>query len=605
LKFFHRALLLVAVPLLFEVLFVGSLYVIEQRVEAEAAIEEHAKEISNTVTDILKNMMDGSKRLLMTLILSGQSAKFEPVRAPVQDQSDKINKLDRLLADDPAKREKLTGIRQEVATLLEGFKRAMFFMENQERGLGGEELRKLQPLMNKLARDLGDLRKDASEVEKESPIVQLEMRRKLKWILAGGVALNLLLYVILALNFNRGVSGRLSVLMDNSRRLPRGQPLNAELGGDDEIADLDRTFHQMAAELTLANETEKLILEGMPVGLIVTNSEGDIFKVNPTCEQLFGNRVEDLEGKGIDVFFQQLPGETQTPLIQLISSRQAMRVDGFNGRRSDGGTFPAELSFTSFETATEGRVLVVVEDVTQRRELERMMQSFVSTVRRDLQTPLRQMKTFIDEASSNSASPLDDDGREMAVVANRNLSRLLALVDDLLAIEHIGSHAIELNKEKILMSSIVQRALEAVRAFADQNSIHLQTEINADPELIADGDRLVQVLVNLLGNAIKFSPKGGVVRVEVASCPPWLEARVTDQGRGVPVHLREAIFERFKQVSTKDATEKKGTGLGLAICKTFIEQHEGEIGVDSEEGKGSTFWFRLPVASADSVNATV
>jgi signal transduction histidine kinase len=112
------------------------------------------------------------------------------------------------------------------------------------------------------------------------------------------------------------------------------------------------------------------------------------------------------------------------------------------------------------------------------------------------------------------------------------------------------------------------------------------------------------VMVNLLGNAVKFSPPGGTVEVTVEELPDVVCVKVTDQGRGIPKHMLTSVFERFKQVEVADATKKKGSGLGLAICKAIIEQHGGTIGVESEEGRGSTFWFKLPTV-AQAVHASV
>jgi len=132
-----------------------------------------------------------------------------------------------------------------------------------------------------------------------------------------------------------------------------------------------------------------------------------------------------------------------------------------------------------------------------------------------------------------------------------------------------------------------------VQHIARQYSVSIDTT-DTDAHVYADSARLVQVLVNLLSNAIKFSPAGSVVHVSVNDTADWLELRVADQGRGIPLSQKESIFEKFKQVEAADSKEKGGTGLGLPICKKIIEQHGGTIGVDSKEGKGSTFWFRIP-----------
>jgi signal transduction histidine kinase len=134
--------------------------------------------------------------------------------------------------------------------------------------------------------------------------------------------------------------------------------------------------------------------------------------------------------------------------------------------------------------------------------------------------------------------------------------------------------------------------MESLSAFGHQYGITVEVP-QVSAMIYADADRIVQVVVNLLSNAVKFSPPGGVVTIEVEPRDGCVEFRVTDRGRGVPEADRRAIFERFRQVETSDAREKGGTGLGLAICKSIVDQHGGTIGVESEEGSGSTFWFRV------------
>lgn len=132
---------------------------------------------------------------------------------------------------------------------------------------------------------------------------------------------------------------------------------------------------------------------------------------------------------------------------------------------------------------------------------------------------------------------------------------------------------------------------------AEKHGVALEIR-GTDARAWADADRLVQVVVNLLGNAVKFSPPGQSVTLEAEKKRPFVEVRVIDRGRGIPPQFRDAVFERFKQVEASDARDKGGTGLGLAICKTIVERHGGEIGVLSEEGRGSTFFFRVPESSA-------
>ncbi|MGH9549840.1 MAG: sensor histidine kinase, partial [Terriglobales bacterium] len=168
-----------------------------------------------------------------------------------------------------------------------------------------------------------------------------------------------------------------------------------------------------------------------------------------------------------------------------------------------------------------------------------------------------------------------------------------------LDVARIDSGHLQLNRSVIPVGTIIRRAVSAVQALADENEIDIESQIT-DLEIEADGDRIVQVLVNFLSNAIKFSSPGSKVFISVEQTVDQIIMRVTDNGRGIPESHLESIFDRFQQVEDSDRTDKGGTGLGLPICKSIIEQHDGTIGVVSEIGKGSTFWFSLPITKVRS-----
>src|SRR5262249_46154131 len=158
--------------------------------------------------------------------------------------------------------------------------------------------------------------------------------------------------------------------------------------------------------------------------------------------------------------------------------------------------------------------------------------------------------------------------------------------NDLLEIEKLESGQMKLNSDMVSIGTVIDRACESVRPYAETQHIDLVVE-PSNASVYADAPRLIQVLVNLLGNAVKFSPPQSKIAISVLKSAQWIEIRVKDEGRGVPDSLKAAVFQRFKQVEAKDATEKKGSGLGLAICKIIVEQHGGSIGVDNNADKGS------------------
>jgi signal transduction histidine kinase len=175
----------------------------------------------------------------------------------------------------------------------------------------------------------------------------------------------------------------------------------------------------------------------------------------------------------------------------------------------------------------------------------------------------------------------------------------MSLINDLLDLEKLESGTILISFAPCDLAAIFADSFNAVKVFAQERSVTVRMPERCQVECTADANRIVQVLVNLISNAVKFSPPDSTVSVEFEEMEKWLKIKVIDQGRGIPPRFREAIFERFQQVEAADAQKKGGTGLGLAICKAIVEQHGGTIGVDSVEGEGSTFWFTLPYESDD------
>ena len=214
----------------------------------------------------------------------------------------------------------------------------------------------------------------------------------------------------------------------------------------------------------------------------------------------------------------------------------------------------------------------------------------------ELRTPLTSIRGSLGLLASGALGSLSNEVVEVVSIAERNAARLMALINDILDLERLETGKIELQFGQVPVESILRRAVESLATFGQKHGVTVEAP-EVSSMIWADADRIVQVLVNLLSNAVKFSPPAGVVTIGVQPGEGWVEFRVTDRGRGVPAAYRRAIFERFRQVETSDAREKGGTGLGLAICKSIIEQHGGTIGVESEEGGGSSFWFRVATSS--------
>jgi CheY-like chemotaxis protein len=243
-------------------------------------------------------------------------------------------------------------------------------------------------------------------------------------------------------------------------------------------------------------------------------------------------------------------------------------------------------------------------DVSQRQEVERMKQDFVSTISHELRTPLTSIRGSLGLLASGVLGELSTDARQMVTVAERNSVRLIALINDILDFEKLEHGKMEMDIRPISLMRVLERSIETISAMAVQEGVSIELRCPS-AMVLGDEARLGQVTVNFLSNAVKYSNRGGTVVVSAAVHGDIVEVRVTDRGRGIPSALQDRLFQRFQQIDSSDARTKPGTGLGLAICRAIIDQHGGEIGVESREGEGSSFFFRVRGASdAADLHAT-
>ncbi len=240
------------------------------------------------------------------------------------------------------------------------------------------------------------------------------------------------------------------------------------------------------------------------------------------------------------------------------------------------------------------RLVGVMADVSERREIERVKAELVGVVSHELRTPLTAIYGFLELLREGELGALPPEAAELVELAAANADRLIRLLNDILDLERLESGPIDLEWETVDLGVLVGQVVAVMRPQAEEAGVDLVGE-SVPVRVWADPDRIFQVLVNLVSNAIKFSDPGDVVRVGVEGGDDYARVWVTDEGRGIPLEHQETIFGRFQQVDKADSREKGGTGLGLAICRMIVEQHGGRIGVESRPGEGTTFRFTFPV----------
>jgi signal transduction histidine kinase len=232
---------------------------------------------------------------------------------------------------------------------------------------------------------------------------------------------------------------------------------------------------------------------------------------------------------------------------------------------------------------------------------ERQKQEFVSMISHDLRTPLTSLNITLELIGKGKFGALTEKGQSRVRDLVEEVERLIRLINELLDIQKIQSGFMKLNLSDVSLLSVIDSAVTAVNSLAEVKGVVIVSP-KEDVRLWADADRLVQVVQNLVSNAIKYSPDNARITIAIETLPRSIRVTISDQGRGIPNQQLDKIFEPYQQVYASDSSPSRGTGLGLTVCKQVIEAHDGTIGVESKVGAGSTFWFVLPLR-AKSVSA--
>lgn len=237
---------------------------------------------------------------------------------------------------------------------------------------------------------------------------------------------------------------------------------------------------------------------------------------------------------------------------------------------------------------------MIIQDIRQRKAIDRLKNEFISTVSHELRTPLTSIRGALGLLEGNVFGRLPSDVMEVVEIARLSTDRLIRLVNDILDIEKLDSGKMELRRVVISVEKILQTTLDGLHHYARERGVEIESEVQGSLMIFADRDRIDQVLTNLISNALKFSPQGALVRVcAVLNEQRRVRITVQDQGPGIAKENQTRLFGRFQQLDATDNRQYGGTGLGLAICKAIVEQHGGRIGVESEIGNGSVFFIEL------------
>ncbi|MEK0082352.1 PAS domain S-box protein [Benzoatithermus flavus] len=364
--------------------------------------------------------------------------------------------------------------------------------------------------------------------------------------------------------------------------------------------------HRLEQDLAAAVTRMRAVLDTLVDAVITINRSGTIESANPAAERMFGYPVERLIGRNVAMLMPEPHRSAHDGYLRRYFATGESQVIGrhreLTAQRADGSVFPIELTVAPMQLDGATMFVGIVRDITERRKVDQLKAEFVSTVSHELRTPLTSIVGSLALISGGAVGEIPERARRMIQIAHKNGERLVHLVNDILDLEKLESGRMEFDLEPVRLRQALEQALEANRPYADKHEVRLCLAPGADDgTALVDQHRLGQVLANLISNAVKFSPAGGEVTLGLVREGEELVLSVADRGRGIPDAFKSRIFGRFAQADASDTREKGGTGLGLSITKSIVERLGGRIDFESELGRGTTFFVRLPVWSGGTI----
>jgi two-component system phosphate regulon sensor histidine kinase PhoR len=408
----------------------------------------------------------------------------------------------------------------------------------------------------------------------------------------GGIGLALGVAIAVSVLIVRRMTRSLGELTELARRMAGGDyRQRAQVTSRDELSALAAAMNHLAEELgatvgRLGEERDLLtaVLDGLQQGVLVVDSEGKIVRVNPALSRIVGVGAEALRRSVIEAT--RLP-DIAEPL------QKSLRGGGVVTREfTTRGTPPRDLLLVA-APLSQGGTVAVFYDMTAFRQLEVMRRDFVSNVSHELRTPVTALRgaaeTLLDGALANA-----EQARSFVEVIHRHSERLSELISDLLDLSRIESGEMKLASVPVDLAQVAEEAAEVVQAAARAKDLSLDLDL-AGMRGLGDERATFQVLVNLLDNAVKYTPEGGKIRVSARVEDGFVRSSVSDTGPGIAAKHLPRLFERFYRVDPGRSREVGGTGLGLAIVKHLVEAMGGTVRAESELGVGSIFTFTLPL----------
>ncbi|HEY9678243.1 MAG TPA: ATP-binding protein [Drouetiella sp.] len=586
----HKLLLLVLIPLAFEVGFVlilGNLLQYEQR---ESEKYEQSKEVA-----LLFNKTQNKVMRMMTKIVVGGSqdaSRFYGIDEAIED----VRRSNKAAQDIAQTRSELRDVIAPCSDIMETAiqvaqeLRKIFNTTKSSAEQLAVMRRTAVPMMLDFERASKNLLSAEQKMKSTAPKELEQIQNLVTLALVLGTIFSIVISVGAAWIFVNDILKRLRVVEENARLLAMRAPLKQAPMGVDEIATLDSALHNAGTVLEDSRRKELAILDVATDVICSLDKRMRITAVSAASMHAWGYSPDDLLGNSV-LTLQQKESEA-TFRAQLEEIYKTGEASEFEAILLSSAGQPKDFLWKVNWSDENQSFYCVSHDISERRAADRMKQRFIAIVSHDLGTPLSSISATLSVLLA-TAQAVPEAAQNILRKAEESLERLTDLIRDLLDLEKLEAGKVVLDFNVVSLLDTCNAACDSIEFLAKSMNVKI-VRPNRDAVVSGDERRLIRVLINLISNAIKFSPRGGTVMVSVRDLGANIEVSVKDEGPGIPEADREKIFEKFQQSSTASTTKVKGTGLGLAIAKLIVEGHKGTIGVDSEVGKGSRFFFTIP-----------
>jgi PAS domain S-box-containing protein len=374
-------------------------------------------------------------------------------------------------------------------------------------------------------------------------------------------------------------------------------------------ATLEHRVAERTGELAAALETVRAseqriatIVEAAQDAFVGVDLHGNICDWNTQAQTMFGWRREEVVGRPVAQVL--VPPRFHSSVGKAIGQFLDTGRSDFLERHFErmvvdrhGREFPVEVTAGLAGGVDSAFFSVFMRDISERKKVERMKSEFVATVSHELRTPLTSIRASLSMLADGMAGELPPDVQGLVDISYQSCERLVRLVNDVLDIQKIEAGRMEFALRAQPLLPLAEHAMAAMQGYAQQHGVALAAHLDANPTVLADGDRITQVLTNLISNAIKFSPQGGEVVLRLDEQAGRARFAVEDRGCGIPDDFLDRVFQPFAQADGADSRQNGGTGLGLSICKSIVEEHGGSISFTTKQGHGTTFVVELPLAA--------